>query len=160
MGSVLRRYRRHAAARGRRASLGDRTRRTRIRGFLTLSTLIVVLALAATGCRTTKTYSWEESIKQSAVACKFFGNYDLDGGFPVSVSFDCDFRYSGSGERPYMNLWLAGCTLRVNASDRSNWSDTRECLGDGIDTVKLQLCQTRGGPLPDDCDAKRTWRFD
>jgi len=118
-----------------------------------LAPLGVVVAIA-TACQGTPV-QYSGHIKQSDAQCTYVPNYQEGFASPTSFTFDCSFQYSGSGEHPYLNVWVSGCTLRVNATDGDRWQSTRQCLGDGIDNVTLQLCQTRGGPFPDDCDSKR-----
>ena len=128
---------------------------------ITMLAAVGVLALALTGCeKTTPTYSFSGSIKKSSVACTFYGVYGKAGFTkPDSIKTTCSFSSTaGGGEHPYVIQDL-GCSYRFNGQDGQTLSYQTDCLGDGIYGVSYRVCQTHGGPLPDDCGDATNYSF-
>lgn len=119
-----------------------------------------VIVLALVGCeKSTPTYSWSGSIKKSQASCTFRGVYLSSLRSPTKVYTTCTFASTaGGGEHPYVIQGI-GCQYRFNGQNGETHSYVTDCNGDGIPALSMQLCQTRGGPFPDDCGNTSSYSF-
>lgn len=77
---------------------------------------------------------------------------------PVS-SFRAPCSILVAAEHLYLLLAVDGCQNRYDGVNGTQVNQTLTCTGDGIYTAGVRLCQTHGGPLPDDCDTRREFDF-
>ncbi len=104
-----------------------------------------------------RSLSFSEDIKATSARCESDGPLEAQD---VAVGFDlrCTMRDSAPGntDRPYVQVRLEGCDdwQRLDHDDSADpvtvTTRLNPCAG-GPDSVQWQVCQTHGGPLPDDC---------
>lgn len=130
-------------------------------GCLMAAVAVVALVMAGgwvlRGCRSEpEPLTFGGSIKQTVVECETeqpIGRQERNAGVQLRCSL-LDTRPSNS-DRPYLRAWVDGCDeTRVDGEDASDpvivSVHVRPC-GQAMSELHWQICQTHGGPLPDDC---------
>lgn len=104
------------------------------------------------------TVAFEEDIKATSARCttgEALGPDDVRAGFDLTCTMVDGA--PGNRDRPYVQVRLDGCPewqrLDHDDGDRPVVVITRlaPCLPDPA-SLRWQVCQTHGGPLPDDSD--------
>lgn len=104
------------------------------------------------------TIGFGEDIKATSARCasdEALRRDDVAGGFEMTCAMSD--AAPGNRDRPYVQLRLDGCEewLRLDHDDGAEpvaVTVRLEPCGPGDGTLDWQVCQTHGGPLPDDCD--------
>ena len=98
------------------------------------------------------------SIKDTSVSCSSTKPIE-ENAKSIGFTIKCELLDArpGNTDRPYVELWANGCDrYRLDGEDIGDavflWKFLVPCEA-SITKIAWRICQTRGGPLPDDC----TW---